>query len=224
MCKWPPTVCTDVSKTIVCKVPPEIDYWIIHGLWPGCLKQPNPRFCNTSSSFDLKKIQHLIPDLEKEWPSFFVERKESNLWKYEWKKHGTCAAVLPSLGTEELYFKKILELKKQYAVLKIFKEHDILPSKEQYYMLDDIKNALYSHFNVRILVKCKNAKGFDRPLLSSVRICMDVNFTLIDCPVLLKECKADSILYLPVKPGDKNFSQPLTYAQVMLHSYGGIEE
>ncbi|XP_022243620.1 ribonuclease T2-like isoform X2 [Limulus polyphemus] len=218
--KWSPTVCIDVSKMIVCQMPPGVDCWTIHGLWPGSLKQPSPRFCHTNSSFDLEKIQHLVPDLEKEWPSFFVERKESNFWKYEWKKHGTCAVVLSSLNSQELYFTKTLELKKQYDLLKILKENDIFPSTEKYYMLDNIKNALNSHFKVHVLVKCKNAKDFDHPLLSSVRICMDMNFTLIDCPASLKECKADSVLYLPVKPDEKKFSQPLTYVQVMLHKYG----
>ncbi|XP_022243625.1 ribonuclease Oy-like isoform X4 [Limulus polyphemus] len=132
--QWSPTVCIDVSKMIVCQMPPGVDCWTIHGLWPGSLKQPSPRFCHTNSSFDLEKIQHLVPDLEKEWPSFFVERKESNFWKYEWKKHGTCAVVLSSLNSQELYFTKTLELKKQYDLLKILKENDIFPSTEKYYM------------------------------------------------------------------------------------------
>ncbi|XP_076359284.1 ribonuclease Oy-like isoform X3 [Tachypleus tridentatus] len=200
--RWPPTVCLQVSKTIACEIPAGVNYWVIHGLWPNSLTPPNPSYCNKSSPFDMKMIQPLIHDLGKDWPNFFVHHKDSSFWKHEWEKHGTCATFLPALSSEKLYFAKSLELKEQYDLIEIFTGRGIVSRKDQPYSLNNVSNALYAHLKVRTLIGCEYAKHFKYPLLSSVEICIDLNCNLIDCPVSLEGCKAESVLYLPIERVD----------------------
>ncbi|XP_076359288.1 ribonuclease Oy-like isoform X6 [Tachypleus tridentatus] len=185
-----------------CEIPAGVNYWVIHGLWPNSLTPPNPSYCNKSSPFDMKMIQPLIHDLGKDWPNFFVHHKDSSFWKHEWEKHGTCATFLPALSSEKLYFAKSLELKEQYDLIEIFTGRGIVSRKDQPYSLNNVSNALYAHLKVRTLIGCEYAKHFKYPLLSSVEICIDLNCNLIDCPVSLEGCKAESVLYLPIERVD----------------------
>ncbi|XP_076355401.1 ribonuclease Oy-like isoform X2 [Tachypleus tridentatus] len=196
---WPPTVCLHSSKTIACEEPPKKNSWVIHGLWPSSFNLRIPRFCNSRKHFNLTEIQGIVPELEKEWPDLFVKRKPSSFWKYEWEKHGTCAAVVPDFNSQKDYFSMALKLKFHYDLSKAFIKGGITPSREQPYMLGNITNILKTWLKVKVDVKCQTTKLFKYPLLHSVRMCMNINFTLIDCPASVRQCKANSVLYLPTE-------------------------
>ncbi|EFX70288.1 hypothetical protein DAPPUDRAFT_328113 [Daphnia pulex] len=51
-----------------------------------------------------KRIGTLCPQLLKACPNIHGNDTDDSLWKHEWEKHGTCAALDPKIGSEELYF------------------------------------------------------------------------------------------------------------------------
>ncbi|XP_013780633.1 ribonuclease Oy-like [Limulus polyphemus] len=196
---WPPTVCLHSSKFVTCEVPSKKNNWVIHGLWPSSYNLRIPRFCNSRNHFNLTEIQGLVSELENEWPNLYVRRKASSFWKYEWEKHGTCAAVMPYFNSQKKYFSMVLKLKIHYDLFKAFKEGGITPSREQPYMLGNITNILKTWLKAKVVVKCQTAKHFEYPVLHSIRMCMNMTFKLIDCPASVGHCKANSVLYLPIE-------------------------
>lgn len=79
----------------------------IHGLWPQYTKTSYPTNC-TDVTFDINKIETLLPDLNKNWYSNSNnEIKNEDFWKHEYEKHGSC--VFTPM-TEKEYFKKTLDL------------------------------------------------------------------------------------------------------------------
>ncbi|XP_043552447.1 ribonuclease T2-like isoform X3 [Chiloscyllium plagiosum] len=99
---WPQTVCLMESET--CKVPQNIDYWTVHGLWPK-----GDELCNKSWHFEIQNVKDILPELKLWWPDV-LHPNSTQFWKHEWAKHGTCAATLQSLNTQEKYFSKTLDL------------------------------------------------------------------------------------------------------------------
>lgn len=49
-------------------------------------------------------VDSLRPQLLKVWPNIHGNDTDDSLWKHEWEKHGTCAALDPKFKSEELYF------------------------------------------------------------------------------------------------------------------------
>tara|TARA_B110000261_G_C12916500_1_gene290673 strand:- start:68 stop:535 length:468 start_codon:yes stop_codon:yes gene_type:complete len=81
--------------------------WSIHGLWPQYKKNQYPTFCN-KVDFDIKKLDLILPELEKYWYSYKKnEKDDENFWKHEWEKHGSCMFTVMN---EFDYFNKTLEL------------------------------------------------------------------------------------------------------------------
>uniref|UniRef100_A0A670I6H8 Ribonuclease T2 n=1 Tax=Podarcis muralis TaxID=64176 RepID=A0A670I6H8_PODMU len=102
--QWPVTVCKMNEHD--CKEDPLL-YWTIHGLWPDKAED-----CNRTWHFNLSELQDLMGDMKKYWPDV-LHPNHTFFWKHEWEKHGTCAAMLESLNSEEKYFSKALELYKR---------------------------------------------------------------------------------------------------------------
>ena len=79
----------------------------IHGLWPQFNRTFWPAFCNNKTVLDLKKIEHLIPLMNKVWYS--CEGNNTGFWQHELLKHGSCSNM-----DQEIYFRETLNLYKTY--------------------------------------------------------------------------------------------------------------
>lgn len=58
----------------------------------------------------------------------WLNKKEGELWKHEWKKHGTCAKSLPALDSELKYFQQALNWSKQYPLNDLLVKGGIQPN------------------------------------------------------------------------------------------------
>uniref|UniRef100_A0A3P9PGM2 Ribonuclease T2 n=1 Tax=Poecilia reticulata TaxID=8081 RepID=A0A3P9PGM2_POERE len=112
--------------------------------------------------------QDLIPDMKKVWPDL-LSPSSFHFWKYEWSKHGTCAAEADSLNSQHKYFSKALELYQKVDLNSMLQKANIIPSDE-YYTFSDIEQAM-ENFYAFVL----------KTTLGQIEICFDADFTLHDC-------------------------------------------
>merc|ERR1711991_646338 len=129
--QWPGTLWNTAPKGV--------DGFTIHGLWPNNNDTGGPSFC-TSATFDPSEVSSLLDELNVQWPS--NQGDNEAFWAHEYEKHGTCAAVLPSLKTEYDFFSSVLQLNTKYDLISALADADIYPSWDKTYTLDAIKTAL----------------------------------------------------------------------------------
>ena len=131
-----------------------------------------PFFCNRTWPFDANQLEGLKPELTRLWPNIHGGDTVDSLWKHEWDKHGTCAALHPSFASEHLYFNQGLKwvnssqsnnlhfLRSSWLTLGIFQA-------KQYHMskilttesINPSMTALYNATKIwRVL---RNTLGFD---------------------------------------------------------------
>uniref|UniRef100_A0A670I6D7 Ribonuclease T2 n=1 Tax=Podarcis muralis TaxID=64176 RepID=A0A670I6D7_PODMU len=91
--------------------------------------------------------------------------------KHEWEKHGTCAAMLESLNSEEKYFSKALELYKRIDL-----NSGILT----------LSYALTDAYGVTPKIQC--LPGKEVSIIGQMKFCITKEFTLRNCT----EPKTDS--------------------------------
>lgn len=78
----------------------------MHGLWPQREDGTWPQFCDPGSALDENVIEDLLPELEREWPSWSSD--DATFWNHEWTRHGTCAEDV--IGGQHEFFKAVLLL------------------------------------------------------------------------------------------------------------------
>ncbi|XP_016113909.1 ribonuclease T2-like [Sinocyclocheilus grahami] len=144
---WPQTFCS------VEKCTTNLSFWTLHGLWPNTGMR-----CNTSWHFNASLIEDLIPEMKKYWPDLGAP-SSPQFWKYEWTKHGTCAAKAESLNSQHKYFSKALELYHKFNLTNVLKNNRIVPS-EQHYTLDEVETAITSFYNVKTKIQCVHPGKF----------------------------------------------------------------
>ncbi|XP_067242797.1 ribonuclease T2 [Chanodichthys erythropterus] len=166
---WPQTFCSMEH----CKT--DLGNWTLHGLWPNIGIR-----CNTSWHFNASLIEDIIPEMERVWPDL-LEPSSPKFWKYEWQKHGTCAAQAESLNSEHKYFSKALELYHKFDLNSVLRNNKIVPS-EKYYTLDDVETALTNFYNVKPKIQCVHpGKEGQVQILGQIEICVDRDFQLMNC-------------------------------------------
>ncbi|CAJ0578598.1 unnamed protein product, partial [Mesorhabditis spiculigera] len=135
----------------------------------------------TRQKFDIDLVSPIFEELKKDWPNLYPNRQVSSLWKHEYEKHGTCASSDPILESELKYFQSTLKLHERFDVAGALSGEGVKPAETK------------------------------QELLGDVRLCLDLNLELIDCPKHAKAVSAsphlpdfrpctNSIIYLPNTP------------------------
>lgn len=91
------------------KCPHSSDY-TIHGLWIDYNKGGYPEFCR-NIKYDENILSPLKSQLDTYWKSCYGSHTNSDLWKHEWQKHGTC--FNPDITLYD-YFNNTLKLYSKY--------------------------------------------------------------------------------------------------------------
>lgn len=181
---WPQTACIEINETEgagKCIMPTNVKEWTVHGIWPNSNSGPNPAYCNDSWPFVVDEIKDILPDLKEHWPNLIRGEEISSFWKHEWVKHGTCAALLPSLNSEHKYFQKGLDLQQKFNISKILEVAGILPSLTSSMKLDRLRKVIEGFTNKRTRLLCMEAKTKTEQILAQIEICLDKTFSPIDC-------------------------------------------
>lgn len=118
--------------------------------------------------------------MKKSWPDL-LNPMSSGFWKYEWHKHGTCAAKAEVLNSQHKYFSKALELYHKVDLDNILKKFSIIPSKK-YYSFSEIEGVIENFYGVKPKIQCVHpSKNADFQILGQIEICFNPDFTLLDC-------------------------------------------
>lgn len=180
--RWPKTICIEwkeESPSHDCALPRDNSEWTIHGLWPSQFHRMGPMFCDRTKPFDPAALVSLENELREKWIDIEFGRKSYGLWKHEWNKHGTCAAVLPPLSTEQKYFAKGLALLQQYDMKNVLASANILPGGN--FVYSDLNKAVQRVLGKHPVIVCKNDRETGLSYLFEIRICLNKMLELIDC-------------------------------------------
>ncbi|XP_033326608.2 ribonuclease Oy [Megalopta genalis] len=209
--RWPNTICTmwkEESPSHSCALPSDKSEWTIHGLWPTQFHRMGPMFCDPSRPFDPSALIPLEDQLKEKWIDIEYGRESYGLWQHEWNKHGTCAAQLPELNTEEKYFGEGLALLSQYDMKNVLASSNILPGSN--YAASDLFNAVLQVLGAHPVIVCRKDRETGDSYLFEIRICFDKSLELIDC---------DQVTEYPTNCGD---SEDVIYPADVSSDYNAI--
>ncbi|XP_051919498.1 ribonuclease T2 isoform X2 [Hippocampus zosterae] len=153
---------------------------------------------------DTPWILDLLPDMEISWPDL-LKPASSGFWKYEWYKHGTCAAKAPALNSQHKYFSKALELYHKVDLDSMLRKFDIIPSAK-YYKFSQIEGVIENFYGVTPKIQCVHpAENPDVQVLGQLEICFSPDFSLLDCEKEISSpggsafsvCDPDVLVYYP---------------------------
>lgn len=201
--QWPQSFCNeflDLKYTNSCIVPAEVNQWTIHGLWPSTNSGKDVFNCNTSYPFNETQIKDLKKDLEHYWPDF-LGPDTGELWSHEWNKHGTCAGILPELAGEYNYFKKTMDILKQFNFDRIFQTAKLVPTDVQTYQAENFTLAINKSLGYSPVVSCYTTihQKVKTTYIVQIEICLDKTFQPMQCPgyILSKGNCGKRVLYYP---------------------------
>jgi ribonuclease T2 len=177
---WPFTTCIDWedrSRKNSCSKIEEIS-WSVHGLWPTQFGKIAPGFCNSTWKFDYASVKDIRPELDVYWPDYEMRDHPNSLWTHEWEKHGTCAAQLEAMNSEEKYFQAGVDLSKQIKLTEWLKEKNIVPGPVRYTKAA-IYNAVLEKTKFRPRIDCEYMEGVQ--FIKEIKICYNKNLTMVHC-------------------------------------------
>jgi ribonuclease T2 len=118
---------------------------------PTKLGERGPEFCNSSLHFNRTQLDPIVQKLEQYWTDIH-NGSMYGLWKHEWKRHGTCAATLPTLDTESKYFDQGLKWINQYDMSNILSKSAIQPNNR--FTAEQVWNAVQKSLGKNPAVQC----------------------------------------------------------------------
>ena len=195
--QWSPNMCYQASHA--CKhLPPTIDTWTIHGLWPTLNSTSYPSNCaGDQCHFDSNNIADLADELHVKWPSDY-KGQDTKFWTHEFCKHGTCATDV--LCTQHAYFAKALTLHNELDVEAALGAVGIIPDWNQTYSMNRLEDAIRKWFGVdEATYWCRFVRdnGETKQLLYQVSLCLDKKFRVRNCPVMPRHsCDEEKEFYL----------------------------
>lgn len=173
--QWPGAFCQSLDEGSACQVPPDINTWTIHGLWP----QDVQSCCSCWNVFP-SDLEELHEELSQEWPSLLKSRSSFKFWRMEWLKHGVCAACAEGLNSPHQYFTLCLKLRRVFDITRALSEGGVAPSCDRPYKLAEIQQVLTPLLGEHQEIQCVTDHQ-DRELWYQVKVPLSRNLTL-GCP------------------------------------------
>ncbi|XP_017297445.2 ribonuclease T2-like [Kryptolebias marmoratus] len=170
--QWPGGFCLSLYNETHCKIPPDVNNWTIHGLWPLGVQS----CCSCWPMFH-SDVQELKENLTEYWPSLLTSRSPFQFWKEEWKKHGVCAACVEGFNSPLKYFQICLKLRQHFDIYTWLEAAGITPSCQQLYKVVEVSSVLAPHLGDKHEIQCvTDHKG--REVLFQVKARLTQNLTV----------------------------------------------
>uniref|UniRef100_A0A1I7TY99 Ribonuclease T(2) n=1 Tax=Caenorhabditis tropicalis TaxID=1561998 RepID=A0A1I7TY99_9PELO len=208
---YPTAVCRadDDSVPESCEIPDGTPQWTIHGLWPNFENGSYPQNCHgTPRHFDENLIKPIEESLVKVWPNLYPKKTIQSFWKHEYDKHGTCAQSEKLFESELAYFTEVMKV---FDSIDVAKAMSSVGPSEKLIGAKDITTALDGLLGgKRFQFNCLRDKKTKQFLLGDIRLCLNKDLTLRDCPGhkddhLNRPCPSEFI-YLPAESSKKSTS------------------
>lgn len=130
----------------------------------------------------MDKIASIESEMTEKWINIEKGTPLDGLWKHEWEKHGTCAALhVPQMNNELNYFQHGLDLLDKFSITKILKDSYVKPGVDVTYKLEDIHSALKESLADSFAIICERDRKTKREYLFEIRICFDKDLNLHSC-------------------------------------------
>ncbi|KAL5233883.1 hypothetical protein ACI65C_001293 [Semiaphis heraclei] len=197
---WPNTLCytwKSSNPAHTCNLPSDKNIWTVHGIWPTKLGTIGPGFCNKSLVFNPDLIYGIQDKLNQYWTdieippknttegnSSSLENKKESIYFHEWQKHGTCAVVLPALGSEFKYFYQGIEWSEKYNMRDVLDKSNVKINSTL--NVADYWKAVKSVLKTNAWIECATKHDTKEQMLAEIRICFDKTLKLIDCDGIMK--------------------------------------
>ncbi|XP_078103276.1 ribonuclease T2-like [Sander vitreus] len=169
--QWPGAFCQSLDEETLCRIPPSINSWTIHGLWPVRAF----RCCKCWPMFQ-SDVQELEAELTEHWPSLLQTQPSFHFWRDEWEKHGVCAACVEGMNSPLRYFQICLKLRGHFDIHKLLEDAGITPSCERPYKVAEVRQVLAPHLGDKHEIQCVTDDK-DRELWFQVKIPLSQNLT-----------------------------------------------
>ena len=146
------------------------DSWTLHGLWPDHCDGTFDQYCddrrtynNISAILRNAGADDTLDAMSLYWKDY--QGDDTNLWKHEWSKHGTCISTLdpkcytgfaPQSDVVD-YFRTAVAVFKQLPSHQWLLEADITPG-DKTYDLTDIQDALQARHGQPVTLRCRNGQ------------------------------------------------------------------
>ncbi|KAH8398408.1 hypothetical protein KR215_012199, partial [Drosophila sulfurigaster] len=180
--QWPVTTCyhwREQNPSHECVLPQQKEFWTIHGIWPTKFERIGPNFCNRSAEFNPDQLQAILDRLNTYWPDLEGASSEEWLWKHEWLKHGTCAAVLAELDDEYKYFNQGLKWRENFIMSRVLDAAGIHPDSNNTVIA--LNNAIVRGLGKNPSIHCFYDSKTSISYLAEIRICFNKSLELMDC-------------------------------------------
>jgi ribonuclease T2 len=158
---WPQTSCWDINnkwdegnaECTNCKLPEISNNWTVHGLWPTNRHGVHPEFCGGGRAEGADGLySELQVLLSNKWPGLKINLESTKFWKYQYRKHGTCASDVERVNSLRKYFLTAVDLLDEYNIEKIFENAGITPGGS--YRFQKISNVIRAAIGTNTYVKC----------------------------------------------------------------------
>jgi len=219
---WAPGVC--YLKNCNKDFPRKSTNFNLHGLWPSFAdpSKLSPSDCKNSPF----KLSDLPKDLQEEANKYWngLYGSSEGFIRHEWLKHGTCwnptrstlskvpqdlqSLVQTSINdykykpaqTSTNYIRMAIALAKKYNFYDTLASVSIRPDFNKGVKKRQFEILLETEFNVKNMgISCELDKdGYG--ILQEIRLCLDLNYSPVDCPKDVNACPAD-IYYIPWQSG-----------------------
>ncbi|KAL3991269.1 type I protein arginine methyltransferase [Sarotherodon galilaeus] len=194
--QWPGTFCQSLNNVSLCRIPPTVNNWTIHGLWPLHAKNR----CDCWPMFP-SDVQELKAELTELWPSFVRFKSNFHFWREEWRKHGACAACVEGMNSPLRYFQVCIKLRAQFDIHSLLEDAGITPSCERPYKVEEVQSVLAPHVGDKLEIQCITDEQ-DRELWFQLKIRLNRNLT-VGCDLC-----TDAEDALKVQPGSRPVPSP----------------
>ncbi|ULT87718.1 hypothetical protein L3Y34_007116 [Caenorhabditis briggsae] len=180
---YPTAVCRadDDSVPESCEIPDATPQWSIHGLWPNYENGSYPQNCHgTPKHFEEDLIKSIEERLVSVWPNLYPKKTIQSFWKHEYDKHGTCAQSEKLFESELAYFTEVMNV---FDAIDVAGGMSSVGPSEKPIGAKDIQNALAGVTGgKKFEFNCLRDKKTKQFLLGDIRLCLNKDLTLRDCP------------------------------------------
>ncbi|TWW77727.1 ribonuclease T2-like isoform X2 [Takifugu flavidus] len=205
--QWPGAFCQSLGEGRVCQIPPSVNHWTLHGLWPV----REDRCCDCWPMFH-SDVQEVEAELLVHWPSLLRHNSSFQFWRNEWRKHGSCAACVEGINSPLRYFQLCLKLRRQFNIDQVLEDAGITPSCHRTYKVSEVRRVLVPHVGDIHEIQCVRDKQ-DREVWFQIKIPLSRNLTVGCSPAADAEADWRSSGGHPCPPQVPFFYLPINHEQ-----------